>query len=330
MIAALQHDAGATGLTVATVREAEIFASAGFDDLLLTAPAVGNWRLDRLTALAGSVQLRVVVDSVDAVCALDDACRSAGVEIGFLWELDCGVGRFGIGPTEAGADEIVRSLHSATFCRFDGLLAFGGHSYGAQTHDELVRVAHEERDAVTETALRLAARGVAVPVCSIGTTPTTHVLESAAGITEIRPGNYVFYDATQVALGLVDENRCALSVLATVVSRPDVGRAILDAGSKALAAERISPRTADLGIVLGRPGLRLERLFEEQAIAVGEECVDLRVGDRVQIVPNHACAAVNLHERMLVVEEGAVVDVWPVEAAGWAHAHNDGADRVTA
>jgi D-serine deaminase-like pyridoxal phosphate-dependent protein len=136
-------------------------------------------------------------------------------------------------------------------------------------------------------------------------------------VTEIRAGNYVFNDATQMTLGVAHEDDCALSVLATVVSRPDPQRVILDCGSKALANERLNPRATTLGVVRGHPELRVERLFEEQAIAVGDPG-ELAIGDRVRVVPNHACAAVNLFDRMLVVEDGAVVDVWPVDARGWS------------
>jgi len=115
----------------------------------------------------------------------------------------------------------------------------------------------------------------------------------------------------------VGVDQCAVSVLATVVSRPAADRVILDAGSKALAAERQSPRTDGFGLVLGHPELLVERLYEEQAIVVTTDACDLSVGDRVQVVPNHSCATVNLHEELLVVEDGTVVDVWPVDARGW-------------
>jgi D-serine deaminase-like pyridoxal phosphate-dependent protein len=142
-------------------------------------------------------------------------------------------------------------------------------------------------------------------------------MESADEITEIRPGNYVFYDATQVALGVVPLERCALSVLATVTSRPAPGRLILDSGSKALAAERLSVLTPGFGTIEGHPGLRVERLYEEQAIVHTDEPCDLAVGARVRVIPNHACAAANLHSQMLVVEQDAIVEVWPVATREW-------------
>lgn len=317
MIAALQRDHGATGLTVATLSEADLFADHGLADLLITMPPVGHWRLELLVELARRARLRVAVDDADVVAALERACRAGGVEIGYLWEVDCGVGRFGTAPGAATAELVARTAEATRHCSFDGLLAFGGHAYAATDRDELLAAARQERDAVGETVSALLDLGIETKVRSIGTTPTSHVLDSADGITELRPGNYVFYDATQVALGLVGLERCALTVLATVVSRPAPDRVILDCGSKALAAERLSALTTGFGLVKGHPELRVERLFEEQAIVVSDRRCELPVGARVEVVPNHACAATNLHNELLVVDDGAIVDVWPVEARGW-------------
>jgi D-serine deaminase-like pyridoxal phosphate-dependent protein len=316
-IAALQRDHGATGLTVATLSEAEGFVAAGFDDLVLTAPPVGEWRLERVVALARRARVRVVVDDREVVAALERACRRGGVEIGYLWEVDCGVRRFGTPPGETTAELVARVADTTRHCSFDGLLTFGGHAYAATGRDGLVAAARDEHDAIAETVSALADRGVEVPVRSVGSTPTTHVMESADEITEIRPGNYVFYDATQVALGVVPVERCALSVLATVTSRPAPDRLILDAGSKALAAERLSSLSAGFGLVEGHPELTVERLYEEQAIVRIDGACTLAVGARVRVVPNHACAAANLHDRMLILDGGAIVDVWPVALRGW-------------
>jgi D-serine deaminase-like pyridoxal phosphate-dependent protein len=324
-VAALQRAHGATGLTVATVHEAEVFAAGGFDDLLIAAPPIGGDRLERLLALARTTRVRVVVDGAEAVGMLDGACKRAGTAVGYLWEVDCGVGRFGTPPGEASADQIARALASADHCTFEGLLAFGGHAYAASDRTGVAAAAADEKRALTATAAALATRGIEVDVLSIGTTPTAHELASADGVTEIRPGNYVFYDATQVALGVVDDGRCALTVLATVVSRR-ADRVILDCGSKALAAEHISPLTSGFGRIKGHPELRIERLYEEQAICIGPAAA-LHVGDRVEVIPNHACTTVNLHERMLVVEHGEAVDAWPVDARGWSRLDREAQPR---
>lgn len=316
-IAGLQREHGATGLTVATVTEAEGFADEGMDDLLLTAPPVGDWRMERLVALARRVRIRVALDSVEVVAALDQACARHGVEIGYVWEVDCGVGRFGTAPGAATAELIARAVDRAAHASFDGLLTFGGHAYAATSPDEIVAAARDEHEAIVRTVRALSERAIEAPVRSVGSTPTSHAMRSAEGITEIRPGNYVFYDATQVALGVVPLERCALSVLATVTSRPAPDRLILDSGSKSLAAERLSTLTPGFGAVQGHPELKVDRLYEEQAIVHSDERCEIPVGARLRVVPNHACAAANLHSQMLVIDQDVVVDVWPVATRGW-------------
>jgi D-serine deaminase-like pyridoxal phosphate-dependent protein len=316
-IAGLQRDHGARGLTVATLAEAEGFATAGVDDLVLTAPPVGDWRLERLIAVARHSRVRVVIDGADALAALDDACRRSGVTVGYLWEVDCGVGRFGTDPGAVTAEHIAKALDAATHASFDGLLAFGGHAYAATSPEEIAAAARDEHEAIIQTVSALHDRGIEAAVRSVGSTPTSHAMESGEGITELRPGNYVFYDATQVALGIVPPDRCALSVLATVTSRPAPDRLILDSGSKALAAERLTTLTPGFGMIEEHPELRVERLYEEQAIVHSDEPCDIPVGARLRVIPNHACAAANLHSEMLVVEEGTVVDVWSVATREW-------------
>jgi D-serine deaminase-like pyridoxal phosphate-dependent protein len=314
-IAALQREAGAAGLTVATLTEAEYFAAAGATDILLAYPPVGEWRLERLAALAMKARLRVVLDDAAALDALIVAARDAGARIPYLWEVDCGTGRLGTPPGEATALAI-QNAPQAEECPFDGLMTFGGHAYGAADDDALDAAARDERDALAATAIALTDKGIDAPTRSAGTTPTSHRLGPDSGLTEIRPGNYVFYDATQVALGLVPAERCALSVLATVVGRPAPDRIILDAGSKALAAERLTQRAEGFGIVEGHPQLTVERLYEQHAIVHSDGPTQLALGDRVRVVPNHACAAANLHRQALIVEQDEIVDCWRIGAAG--------------
>jgi D-serine deaminase-like pyridoxal phosphate-dependent protein len=314
-IGGLQRDAGAAGMTVATVAEAEYFAGAGCPDILLAYPPVGDWRLTRLAALAARVNVRVVLDSVAVLTALIDACSQTGARIPYLWEVDSGARRLGTAPGEPTAAALAAAPVSAA-CPFGGLMTFGGHAYGALTDDELDAAADDERRALSASVDALAERGLTADARSAGTTPTAHRLAPDSGITELRPGNYVFYDATQVALGLVDPDRCALRIRATVVGRPAEDRVILDAGSKAVAAERLSPRAEGFGLIAGHPELRVERLYEQHAIVRSDGPCALTVGDRVDIVPNHACAAANLHRQALVIDGDELVDIWSIGAAG--------------
>jgi D-serine deaminase-like pyridoxal phosphate-dependent protein len=315
-VAGIQREHGIAGLTAATLHEAETFANGGIEDILVAYPPVGA-RLRRLVELSRRIRLRVALDNADTVVVLDDACRSAGTRIGYLWEVECGTGRIGTEPGAAAAREIAPLAARTRHARFAGLMAFAGHAYAADSVEGIGVAAEQEGQAVHETAAALAAEGVETPALSIGTTPTTHQLEREGPVTEIRPGNYVFYDATQVALEVAPLERCALSVLATVVAHPSPNRIILDCGSKAVAAEKLSRRSPGYGLVVDRPELVVAQLYEEHAIVTSPEPIDISIGERVRVVPNHACACVNLHDRMLVLEDGSVADVWGIDARGW-------------
>jgi D-serine deaminase-like pyridoxal phosphate-dependent protein len=314
-VAGLQRSHGAAGLTVATLAEAEYFAAAGFQDILLAYPPVGEWRLRQLAALARHTHIRVALDDAEVLENLIGACRLTGARVPYLWEVDCGTGRLGSPPGE-GTAAAIHAAPSAPECPFGGLMTFGGFAYGAADDAALDAAAHAEREAIHQTARELQNRGISVPTRSAGTTPTTSRLGPGSGIDEIRPGNYVFYDATQVALGIVERERCALSVLATVVGRPDPRRLILDAGSKAITAERMTERAEGFGFVRDHPELTVARLYEQHAIVTAGAPSDIPVGARLRIVPNHACTTTNLHRRALIVEDGELLDAWSIGAAG--------------
>lgn len=314
----LQLAAGAAGATVATPREAELAVEAGAPAVLVAHPPLAEDRLARVVALARRARVRVALDSEAAAEALDAACRRAAVRVQWLWEVDCGVGRCGTPPGAATAARVAQLAAGTEAATFAGLLAFGGHAYAARDLDGVRAAADDERRAVAETAAALEALGVQVPVRSVGSTPTAHVTRAASGATELRPGNYVFHDATQVALEVAAIEDCALSVLSTVVSRPAPGRLILDAGSKAMGADRLTDRAAGFGLVLGHPGLRVERLYEEHAIVTSATPVEVPLGARLRVVPNHSCTAASLHARMLVTADGAAAESWTVGARGWA------------
>ena len=324
-VAALQREHGAAGVTVATVAEGEAMVRHGAQDVLVAYPPVGAWRMEALVRLAARARLRVVVDDIAVLRAVEDACRRAGVSAGYLWEVDCGAGRLGTEPGGVTAG-LVAQAGSSRWMSFDGLMTFAGHVYHAGTPEEVAAIAADEAGAVLSTAADLAGRGIEARALSTGTTPTAHHMRQQRGITEARPGNYVFHDATQVALGVATQAQCALSVLATVIGRPGPRRIILDAGSKALAADRMTPLTPGFGIIPGHPGLTVDQLYEEHAIVASAEPTGIGVGTRLRVVPNHACAVANLHREMHVVDglpdgtadgtlDGTVVaDVWPVVA----------------
>jgi D-serine deaminase-like pyridoxal phosphate-dependent protein len=287
-IARAQLAAGAQGITVATVAEAETMVAAGVDQILIAYPPVDEWRLERIMALAARARILITLDDIETLRRLDHACAQADVSLGYLWEIDCGNHRCGSPPGEPSAELVTAAVASARHVEFNGLMTFAGHAYSARDDAELRAIARQEITAVRSTATELARRGVESPILSIGSTPTAHCLDDRAAGMYVRPGNYVFNDATQVALGTASVDTCALTVLTTVISRPQPDRAIFDAGSKALSSDRMTARAGGFGIVCEMPGVAIERLYEEHAIARVDAGTRLDVGHALASHP-HPC-----------------------------------------
>ncbi len=295
-IARRQIEHGAAGLTVATVREAEIFADGGVTDLFIAYPI---WpspeRARRLRALADRVALRVGVDSVESAEALARAVGSLDV----LVEVDSGHHRSGVQPAEAGA--LIGAAERLGH-RVRGVFTFPGHSYGPGLREP----------AASDEARALADASPHAEVRSGGSTPTAG-LADLGPVNEIRPGVYVFNDAQQVELGTCAFGDVALTVAATVVSRTG-NRAIVDAGSKVLGADRPAWATG-FGRLPDVPDARVVALSEHHATIEFPDGTPAR-GDVLRVAPNHVCTTVNLVEELVVVSGGSQVDSWRVAARG--------------
>jgi D-serine deaminase-like pyridoxal phosphate-dependent protein len=308
-VAQRQLAAGAVGLSVATFGEAEVFAAAGVEDLFVAYPL---WpqpdTAGRLDALAGRCRLSVGADSAIAVAALAAMPGVAG-RLGILVEVDCGLRRSGVAPSQAG--ELGRAVADSGL-ELRGVFTFPGHGYGPGRAPAAI---DDEQRALGTAREAVVAAGLPCPVTSGGSTPT------AAGTTgpvpsELRPGVYVFNDAQQVAMGVCAPDDVALAAVATVVSVPEPGRIVLDAGSKVLGPDR--PAWMDgHGLLPDHRGAVVTGLWEHHAV-VDTTSVDPgnrpKLGDRVVVVPNHVCIAVNLCPVLLVAEAGRVVTRWEVAA----------------
>jgi len=317
-IAKLQVAHGAIGLAVATLREAEYFAEHDVADLLITRQIVGELGLQRLTRLAHQTQVTVAIDDVEVAQAIDDAARRARVDIGLLWELECGARRSGTQPGMPSVEVLASLVPSLRRASFEGLMTYGGHVYESANEAELEAAAEDEAAAVRETAQLLEDRGMPSRVLSIGTTPTACRITERRGVTEIRPGGYVFNDATQLVMGLAAIENCALVVLTTVVSRPTSNRIVLDAGAKALSTRQLSRRVSGFGCLLDHPHLTISRLSDEHGVVESDSPISLRIGDRVKVIPNHAPSTVNQHCRMWVTDDGETLSgSFEIGARGW-------------
>jgi len=303
-IARRQLAAGAIGLTVATLAEAELFAADGCPSVFIAYPlwAGSGARGARLAALRDQTDLRVGVDSAAAAAAL--ATAAPGLKV--LLEVDSGQHRSGIAAAQVAA--------LAADCLELGLDVVGafthpGHAYTLPA--DVPRAADDERAALAAAGAALAGLIGAEPVLSGGSTPTA-AAGLAAPLDEVRPGTYVFGDRQQLHLSGLSEDDIALVVAARVVSVPRPGEAVLDAGSKALSSDRPSWLPGH-GLILDAPEATIAILSEEHAVVRGLS-TRLRVGDLVRVVPNHVCTVVNLTSELIVVCDGAVTDRWPVRA----------------
>lgn len=308
-----QRALGATGITVSTLYEAAVFADHGFDDITWAYPVILS-RIPEAAALAERCTLRLVVDSDDGL----DALELTGHAFHVWLKVDCGYHRAGVDPAAEHAVRLAKRLGDSRTLRFDGVLTHSGHAYQARSPDDLARVAGQERDVMVAFAERLSAQGIAVPAVSLGSTPAMSAVDHLAGVTEIRPGNYVFYDYTGVALGACEVRDCAVTVLASVVSAPPGGRhAVVDAGALALSKDwgRGAPGETGMGRIFAdyaagtlRRDAMLTSLSQEHGIVNAR----LPVGARLRILPNHSCLTVACWDEYIVVRGEEVVGQWGI------------------
>ena len=300
-IAHMQADAGVPGLSVATIGEAEVFAQSGFDDVFIAYPLwLDDGRHRRLARLADRASVRVGFDSLEA------AGRLVGTGVSGLVEVDSGHHRSGVEP---GASGELAARASELGLDVLGAFTFPGHSYAPGRGSA---AASDEAVALAKSAASLRAAGIEPRVLSGGSTPS--LAATGAGLTESRPGVYVFNDAQQWDLGSCTTDQIALTCHATVVSHAG-GRLVLDSGSKVLGADRPAWATG-FGRLLDHPAARIVILSEHHAVVdmVGEALPAL--GSTVRVVPNHVCNAVNLVDEYVVLASGRLVGRWAVAARG--------------
>jgi D-serine deaminase-like pyridoxal phosphate-dependent protein len=313
-IARLQLQHGAAGITVAKLGEAEVMANAGIEDILVVYPLWGEKKWARLVDLAGRVKITVAIDSLAVAAGISQAATAAGTEIGIRAEFDTGFHRCGWPIAMASMDEIQKIIALPSL-RWDGLLVYPGHIMGNQT----IREHDIEHENVTMDALfeLLGSASISYPVVSGGNTPAAFASHRFHGMTEIRPGTYVFNDRNTVDAESAEFADCALTVLVTVVSTSASRRAIIDSGSKTLSADPLlSGDRLGYGYVLGHPEFKLEDLSEEHGHLTIPSNSTISIGDRLSVVPNHVCTCVNLHDCVFLVEGEQVVDQWKVAARG--------------
>lgn len=307
---------GAVGLTCATTQEAEVMAELT-DDMLVAYPPVGAARLTRLMALPRSVRLMVALDSAEAIEGLAEAARAAGRAVRVLIECDLGMHRVGVTSIDE-AIRLARLVIDRPPLEFAGVTFYPGHIRQPRAEQQEA-LATLNADVATWIGAFTGA-GLKPGIVSGGSTPTAFQAHEVRGLTEMRPGTYVYNDREIVSTGTATREDCALTVVATIVSTAVPGQAVCDAGCKALGREPLRVGTgAGFGELVDHPEVTVKGMSEEHGILdLSQTSWRPKVGDRVRIIPNHVCIVTHLNDFIHGVRGDQVATTWPVAARGRA------------
>lgn len=334
LIARMQLDRGAVGIAVAKLGEAEVMADAGINGILVAYAIWGEPKLRRLAALCRRATISVAVDSFEVAEGVARVAREVGQRIPVYLEVDTGLHRMGLQP---GAEVVALGQAVSRLAGLDvcGVMSHAGHIDVARSPEDAARISREDGESLVETAEALRRAGLDIRRVAPGSTPAARYLLQVPGVTELRPGTYVFNDVNAVARWSATWDDCAGTVLATVVSRPAPDRAVIDAGSKTFALDRsLHPDFPGYGYVMGHPELALARLSEEHGVlktgdgghpaaagAAGHPPAPgaarpPAIGDRLRVVPNHVCPCLNHFDVAYGVRGDRVELEIPIAARG--------------
>jgi D-serine deaminase-like pyridoxal phosphate-dependent protein len=315
-LAKRQLKLGAVGIAVAKLGEAETMADAGLNDIQIANIIVGKDKIASLVKLSRRVNLTIAADSVTNIKELSSAFRNEQKPIEILIKINTGLNRCGLDSFPR-LLRLLKVTERLKGIRVLGLMTHAGHAYAAKNKTELIKIGTYESTLLIDYANRLKKAGYEIKTISVGSTPTAPYCSKIKGITELRVGNYIFNDMTQVALGVAPISRCALSILATVISKSESGRVIIDTGSKALALDKGAHGNNILngfGKVVGSHDW-ITRLSEEHGI-IDKPRRKYEVGQKIRIIPNHACTAINLFDKAYLVDGNRIINWFKIAARG--------------
>jgi len=305
-LAKLQLAMGASGITVAKISEAEIMADAGMTDIFMAYPLVGADKIRRAADLARRIRLILSVDSEASAAALNAGAQEHGVTFEVRLELDTGMGRSGAYPEESMA--LAKAIHAMPNLRLTGITTYRNMIYQGKPHSDRDLCGVEEGELMVALAEQMRKEGLEICDVSAGSTATAESCATVSGLTEVRPGTYVFYDKMQQAKGACDQSMLAAWVDVTVISvKGDL--VVVDAGNKSISADcqpdgNVYP---GFGEVLGHPELRLFAMTEEHGMMRCAYAAEhIHVGDRLSVVPNHICTTVNLYDHAWLKNENGL------------------------
>jgi D-serine deaminase-like pyridoxal phosphate-dependent protein len=303
-------EAGAIGMTCAKLGEAEVFAAAGISDLLIANMIVGPRKIERLVALRRKADPIVCVDHLDQAEPISAAMHSAGLAVRVLIELDVGMSRVGVAPGEAALD-LARRVSDLPGLQLAGLMAWEGHLLTIDDPADKAAKIESAIDRLTATRRLLESSGLPCNIVSCGGTGSLPLTVQQPEITEVQAGGVIFMDAFYRHRCRIEGFRHALTLLVTVVSRPAPDRAVIDAGRKAMFND------SHPALVVGRDDIQVDRLSAEHGqLKLAPAAQSLRIGERLELIPGYSDLTTVLHNQFYVLEEGKLVDIWPLAGRG--------------
>jgi D-serine deaminase-like pyridoxal phosphate-dependent protein len=308
-IAKIQLNAGAKGICVQKVSEAEVFLNSGIDDIFITNEIVGSTKLNRLADLASKGRLAVAVDNSENVSALSKVCNERGAELTVLVDVDVGMNRCGVSP--AGASTIARQVSRGSNLIFGGLMVYEGHVGGASSDDDRARESKRATELISEAKQHVEKAGLKVERVSMGSSVSVWTNAKHPEVTEVQPGMYIFNDGFLMHNKVARPDDCALTVLCTVMSRPGSDRAVVDAGSKAFQLDQ-----GKYPIALHNEGVEMMKFSEEHGWLNVKGKGVAKLGERIEFIPYHCCTCVNQYDQMFGVRGGKIESVWKISARG--------------
>ncbi len=316
-IAEMQVKAGATGFLCGTLDECEFLAEHGFDNLMYAYPVATKVSIDRVLKLSANCNFIIRIDDLDGAAALDKAAGEAGQKVKYTIIVDSGLHRFGIAPAKVG--EFAKKMEAFRNLEFCGISSHSGHVYGVSSKTGVPECAKQECDALHEAIASLKAAGFIPKLVTTGSTPTFWQSVTDPEIGIFHPGNYVFNDAIQLSTETATVEQCALYILASVISHPREDVYICDAGTKCFGLDQGAHGNSSIkgyGHVIGHPELEVDGLSEEVGKLHVHGTTDIKVGDKICIIPNHSCSSANLTSYLIGIRNDEVDHLITVDIRG--------------
>jgi len=312
-IAGMQVD-DSRAITVSTLAEAEFYLEDGFTDILYAVPLFPGKIRRAADLIRRGADMKIIIDNPAMIDSLEKGLPAILKPLKTMIKIDCGYERAGLPADSESALRMALKIEESKKLEFEGILTHAGHSYAAKNREEIMKAAIEEKESLNFFSRKLKSSGIPCPLTSIGSTPTSTHADDLEGISEIRPGCYVFLDKFQADIGTSPIENCAATIMAGIIGTyPDRNQVLLDAGALALD----QPRT--FGLIRENPDMFVSSLSQEHGIVTSRKPIDFtrfRIGDRLSVIPNHCCLAAALFPEYHVVEGEKVTGIWK-PAKGW-------------